>query len=34
VLRALAGRLVSLFDSLERFAKSLGDVEVVTRDRY
>lgn len=34
LLRDRPASLVALFATLERFAQSLGDVEVVTRDRY
>lgn len=34
LLRDRPATLASLFAELERFAKSLGEVEVVTRDRY
>jgi predicted transport protein len=34
VLRNRPPELVALYEALERFAKSLGPVEVVARDRY
>jgi len=34
VLRNRPSELVDLYDALETFAKSLGPVEVVTRERY
>jgi predicted transport protein len=34
VLRNRSPELVALYDALERFVKSLGPVEVVTRERY
>ena len=34
VLRNRPSELVDLYDALETFAKSLGSVEVVTRERY
>jgi hypothetical protein len=34
VLRNRAPEIVRLYEALERFAKSLGPVELVTRERY
>src|SRR5262245_38452148 len=34
VLRNRSAALVSLYQSIEAFAKSLGEIELVTRDRY
>ena len=34
VLRNRAPAIVDLYDALERFARSLGPVELVTRERY